>query len=75
MFDYIYNSGYNAANIFPGYDGVVKSLNEKAMINELLEKISSAEPTAARDTENNEKPSLSQLNVDLLDNLPTMDEE
>lgn len=75
MFDYIYNSGYNAANIFPGYDGVVKSLNEKAMINELLEKISFAEPTAARDTENNEKPSLSQLNVDLLDNLPTMDEE
>lgn len=75
MLDYLYNSGYNAANIFPGYDGVVKSLNEKTMINELLEKMSSAEPLAARDTVNNEKPSLSQFNADCLDNLPTMDEE
>lgn len=73
MFDYLYNSGYNAAHIFPGYDGVVKTLKEKTMINELSEIVPPVRvPVAARDTDN---ATPTKPNLDDLDDLPTMDEE
>lgn len=38
LYKFIKNYGYDAAHLFPGYDGVVKCLNEDEMVRKLLSK-------------------------------------
>lgn len=37
MYNYIYKMGYGAANLFPGYDGVVKEIHDNKMLRKVIQ--------------------------------------